>query len=60
MKIGDLVQIVGSHTRLVGTIVEPWKIDGWWQVLVNNGQVIHWPESQMLNLQNLIGEPELS
>lgn len=47
MKVGDLVHIVGSHARLVGTIVEPWKIDGWWHVLVNNGQVIHWPESQM-------------
>ena len=47
MKPGDLVYIVGSHARLVGTIISPWKIDEWWEVLVRGGQVIHWPESQM-------------
>ena len=47
MKIGDLIRILGSHTELVGTIISPWKVNGWWEVLTKNGRVIHWPESQM-------------
>jgi hypothetical protein len=47
MKIGDLVKIVGSHATLIGTIVSPWRVDDWWEVLTSAGRVIHWPESQM-------------
>ena len=52
MKVGDLVNIVGSwkpksKEMLVGTIVAQWKIDEWWEVLIRDGEVIHWPESQM-------------
>lgn len=47
MKVGDLVKIIGSHVELVGTIIGSWKIDEWWEVLIRDGDVIHWPESQM-------------
>ena len=47
MKAGDLVKIVGSHAQIVGTIVEPWKVDEWWVVVTQRGQIINWPESQM-------------
>ena len=47
MKVGDLVKIVASHTALIGTIVSPWKVDEWWEVLLGDSRVIHWPESQM-------------
>tara|TARA_Y100000592_G_scaffold92324_1_gene153865 strand:- start:655 stop:834 length:180 start_codon:yes stop_codon:yes gene_type:complete len=53
MKVGDLVYIIGSHqgtgvpTRLVGTIVAQWKVEEWWEVLTQSGQMIHWPESQI-------------
>ena len=47
MKTGDLVKIVGSHAQIVGTIVEPWKVDEWWVVVTQRGQIINWPESQM-------------
>ena len=53
MKTGDLVKIVGSHAALVGTIVSQWRVEGWgpqegwWEVLIEGGRVIHWPESQM-------------
>lgn len=52
MKVGDLVRIIGSHgegpevTAIIGTIVGPWKIPDWWEILVD-GAVIHWPESQI-------------
>ncbi len=47
MKVGDLVKIVGSHSSLIATIIKPWKVDDWWEVMTHRGQVIHWPESQM-------------
>lgn len=47
MKVGDLVHIVGSHAKIVGTIIGPWKVDEWWEVLTQRGEVIHWPDSQM-------------
>lgn len=47
MKIGDLIYIVSSHRRVAGTIISPWKIDGWWNVFTTRGDVIHWPEFQM-------------
>lgn len=47
MKTGDLVKIVGSHAALIGTIVSQWRVEGWWEVLIEGGRVIHWPESQM-------------
>ena len=47
MKVGDLIKIIGSHAEIVGTILEPWKVDEWWVILTQRGQVIHWPESQM-------------
>ena len=50
MKVGDLVNIVGSHAKIVGTIIEPWKADGWWTVLTQRGELINWPESQMKSL----------
>mgnify|MGYP001260062640 FL=1 len=52
MKVGDLVQLIGSHgegpevTAVIGTVLGPWRVDEWWEVLVD-GRVIHWPESQM-------------
>ncbi len=47
MKAGSLVKIVGSHAQIIGTIIGPWKVAEWWEVLTQRGQVIHWPESQM-------------
>lgn len=47
MKPGSLVRIVGSHSSLLGVIVNRWKVDEWWEVLVRGNQIIHWPESQM-------------
>ena len=56
MKVGDLVRILGSFglppqvgndSPLVGTLISPWKVDKWWEVLLGSGRVIHWPESQM-------------
>ena len=58
MKIGDLVQIVGSHgdgpelTSVIGVIMEPWKIDEWWVVMMPNHGLVHWPESQMSRINN--------
>lgn len=50
MKVGDIVQVVGSHAQITGTIVSTWKVEGWWEVLVGN-RIIHWPESQMLQVE---------
>lgn len=47
MKIGDIIYIVGSHTKILGTIISPWKLNKWWNVLTARGDVIHWPEFQM-------------
>ena len=47
MKVGSLVRIVGSHAHCIATIIAPWKVGGWWEVLTQQGQIIHWPESQM-------------
>jgi len=47
MKVGSLVCIVGSHAQVIATIIAPWKVDEWWEVLTQGGQIIHWPESQM-------------
>lgn len=49
MKVGDLVFLTGSKTdaRALGTIISPCKIEDWWDVLVQGGHVIHWPESQL-------------
>ncbi len=47
MKPGDLVKIVGSHATITGVILESWKIEDWWMLLTQRGDVIHWPESQM-------------
>ncbi len=47
MKTGDLVKILGSHVSLIGTIVSQWRVEGWWEVLIKDGRLIHWPESQM-------------
>ncbi len=57
MKQGDLVKVCRSfedealeqmHWGLIGTIVEPWEHQpDWWIILINNGELIHWPESQL-------------
>lgn len=47
MKPGDLIYIVGSHRRIMGTIISPWKTNGWWNVLTIRGDMIHWPEFQL-------------
>ena len=55
MKIGDLVQIIGSFsddnpevTSLLGTLVQRSKlIPHWWEVLASTGEIIDWPEGQM-------------
>lgn len=47
MKVGSLVMIVGSHARVFGTVISPWKVDEWWEILTERGQIIHWPESQL-------------
>ncbi len=47
MKVGSLVRIVGSHAQIFGTVIRPWKVDEWWEILTQRGQIIHWPESQM-------------
>lgn len=55
MEPGDLVQILGSHgeslevTAVIGTIIAPWKIPGWWIVLVN-GQVMQWDGNDMMKI----------
>jgi hypothetical protein len=58
MKVGDLVKIIGSHgegpevTSAIGVIMEPWKIDEWWVVMMPNQGTVHWPESQMMKVNN--------
>lgn len=54
MKVGDLVQVVGSFsdddpevTSLLGTVIKPWSIPEWWVVLTPDGELINWPEAQM-------------
>ena len=47
MKVSDLIKVVGSHAQITGVILEPWKLEGWWVILTQRGDVIHWPESQM-------------
>lgn len=47
MKVGDLIKVVGSHAQITGVILEPWKLEDWWIILTQRGDVIHWPESQM-------------
>ena len=54
MKVGDLVQIIGSFrddtpewTAVLGTIIKKWSIPEWWVVLTPNGEIINWPEAQM-------------
>ena len=54
MKVGDLVQVVGSFsdddpewTAILGTVIKPWSIPEWWVVLTPDGEIINWPEAQM-------------
>ena len=52
MKPGDLVYILGSahsEARIVGTLIQPWRVQDWWEVLLGSGRVIHWPETQMVS-----------
>ncbi len=43
MKVGDLVTVVGdffedsSIKTVVGTIVAPWTVDEWWEILLTDG-----------------------
>ena len=59
MKVGDVVQMLGSHgegpevTAVTGVIMAPWKISEWWEVLTTNHGVIHWPESQMQKVEEI-------
>lgn len=50
MKVGDTVTLNGSHAKVMGIIVAPWKIEDWWEVFTTAGNVIHWPASQMSRL----------
>ena len=59
MKVGDLVQVFGSFSdddpevmSLLGTVIKPWSIPEWWVVLTPDGELINWPEAQMI----VIGE----
>ena len=58
MKVGDLVRVIGSLgdgpevTSEIGIIMAPWKIDEWWVVMMSNHRLVHWPESQMLKVNN--------
>jgi len=58
VKVGDLVKIIGSHgegpevTSVIGVIMEPWKINEWWVILMPNHGLVCWPESQMLRINN--------
>ena len=58
MKVGDMVKIIGSHsegpevTAVIGVIMSPWKIDEWWVVMMPRHGLVHWPESQMLRVDN--------
>ena len=58
MKVGDLVKIIGSHgdgpevTSVIGVIMTPWKIPQWWVVMMPNHGLVHWPESQMMKVNN--------
>ncbi len=58
MKIGDLVKVIGSHgegpevTAVIGVIMKPWKVDKWWVVMMPHRGLIHWPESQMMKVDN--------
>ena len=57
MKVGDVVQMLGSHgeglevTAVVGVITAPWKIDHWWEVMTPHHGIIHWPENQMQRVE---------
>ena len=55
---GDLVRLVGSHdigpevTALLGTVIGPWAdLDEWWEIMTERGEIISWPENQMLFLE---------
>lgn len=50
MKVGDLVKVLADDldaNAAIGTILAPWKVGDWWEVLIDGGRIIHWPESQM-------------
>ena len=47
MKVGDIIRVCGSHAQIVGTIIDVWRIEDWWIIMTEHGQLIHWPESQM-------------
>jgi len=52
LKVGDAVTLDGSHAKVTGIIISPWRIDGWWEIFTARGQVIHWPDSQMKVVEN--------
>jgi len=58
MKVGDLVQIIGSLsagpevTSTIGVIMEQWKIDEWWVVMTPRHGLVNWPESQMIKVDD--------
>ena len=46
MKIGDLIIAkVSNQGWIMGTIIEPWEIEGWWEILTEGGELIRWPEA---------------
>ncbi len=49
MKVGDVVRVVGTMGDMtLGTLIEAWDgCDGWWVVMLGNGDLINWPGSQM-------------
>ena len=58
MKVGDLVKVIGSLdddlevTSVIGIIMAPWKIDEWWVVMMPKHGIVHWPEAQMMRIND--------
>ena len=58
MKPGDLVKIVSVDPDLRGILIERVAADNpnWWVVLNSRGEVITWPQSELLTEETFVLE----
>ena len=58
MKPGDLVKIVSVDPDLRGILIERVAADNpnWWVVLNSRGEVITWPQSELLTEETFVQE----